>query len=94
VLTFIQGDVYASTLVKNFYSITPILTVFFPSNGSSGLVSQFEAQLTCVKAIDLSTASNDTLGQGNKGNAAGQLVGRGVAVWVGLGSVAFALLMA
>jgi hypothetical protein len=83
-----------STLVKNFFSITPILTVFFTSSGSDGLGSQTGAQLTCVKAIDLTTASNSTQNQNGKGNSAGQLLGRGAAVWVGVVSVAFALLMA
>jgi hypothetical protein len=80
--------------VKNLFSVTPILTVFFPGNGNDSLVSQPEAQLTCLKAMELTTASNVTQSQGDKGNAAGQLLGRGVAVWVGLVSVAFAVLLA
>lgn len=75
--------------MKNFFGVTPILTVFFPGNGSGSLVSQSEAQLTCLKAIDLTTASNATSSptDTNK-NAAGRLLG-GNAVWVGLVSVAF-----
>ncbi|KAK4101896.1 hypothetical protein N658DRAFT_485766 [Parathielavia hyrcaniae] len=90
------GDLDESTLVENFFSVTPILTVFFPGNGGNSLVSQAEAQLSCLKAVNLTTTNNVTLnpGVGNGDNAAGQLVGRGVAVWVGLASVAFALLLA
>jgi hypothetical protein len=93
-LTHFQGNYDGSAVVKNFFSVTPILTVFFPGNGNGSLVSRPEAQLTCLKAMDLTTASNSTQSQSDKGNAAGQLVGRGAAVLVGLVSVAFAVLMA
>ena len=76
--------------MKNFFGVTPILTVFFPGNGSGSLVSQPEAQLTCLKAIDLTTASNATSSSTDTNkNAAGRLLGSS-AVWVALVSVAFA----
>ncbi len=80
-------------MVKNFFGITPILTVFFPGSGSGSLVSQVEAQLTCVKTIDSTTASNATVSSNDKNHsAAGRLLGGG-AVWAGLASVAFAMLL-
>jgi len=94
VLTRPQGNNDASTLVKNFFSITPILTVFFPGGGNSSLVSQPEAQLTCVKAIDLTTASNATQSPNDQNkNAAGRLVGGTAAMWVGLMSMFVAVLL-
>lgn len=79
--------------MKNFFSITPILTVFFPGNGTA--VSKSEAQLTCLKTIDLTTASAATMSGEDKDNGtADRLFGRAVpAVWVGLVSVMFAVLL-
>ncbi|KAK3291325.1 uncharacterized protein B0H64DRAFT_45997 [Chaetomium fimeti] len=74
------GNYDASTLTDNFFGITPILTVWYPSNDddnddgddtdSDNLVTETVAQLTCLKAMDLTTASNDTQspGGGNGGN--------------------------
>ncbi|KAK0744363.1 hypothetical protein B0T21DRAFT_407474 [Apiosordaria backusii] len=55
------GDFKAETLSKNFFGVTPILTVFFPGDDNRTTVSQPDAQLTCVKTIDLTTASNATM---------------------------------
>ena len=89
-----QGNYDASTVVKNFFSITPILTVFFPGNGSNGLVSAQEAQLTCLKAIDLTTASNATQSPDGGDSAAGRLIGSSsLAIWGGLISMGFAVLL-
>jgi len=89
-----QGNNDASTLVKNFFSITPILTVFFPGDGNSSLVSQPEAQLTCVKAIDLTTASNATQSPNDQNkNAAGRLVDGKAVLWAGLMAVFVAALL-
>ena len=79
--------------MKNFFGVTPILTVFFSGNGSGSLVSQSEAQLTCVKTIDLTTASNATTSSTDTNkNAAGRLLG-GSAVWVGLMTMVFAVVL-
>lgn len=91
---FSQGNFEAAAIVKKFFSITPILTVFFPGDGNGSLVSQPEAQLTCVKAVDLTTASNATLNRSDKGNDAGRVVGGAAAMWAGLVTVALAALMA
>ena len=82
-------------MVKNYFSITPILTVVFPGDGNSSVVSQPEAQLTCLKTIDLTTASAATMSGDDKDNgAADRLFGRAVpAVWVGLMSVMFAVFL-
>jgi hypothetical protein len=94
VLTEFQGNLDASTLVKNLFSITPILTVFFPGDGNGSLISQPEAQLTCVKAIDLTTASNATRSPTDENkNAAGRLAVGKTTLWVGLMSVFFAVLL-
>ncbi|KAH6640357.1 hypothetical protein F5144DRAFT_481692 [Chaetomium tenue] len=103
-LTLVQsvmtlGDFDAALVVDRFFSITPILTVFFPENDndsdgddtdSDNLVTQTVAQLTCIKAIDMTTASNATQspggnengnggngGNGDGGNAAGRMVASG-----------------
>jgi hypothetical protein len=78
VLTASKGPLDASDLVDNLFTITPILTVFFPENDNDdgddtdadNLVTETVAQLTCLKAIDLTTASNDTQspGEGDSGN--------------------------
>jgi hypothetical protein len=80
-------------VVDNFFSITPILTVFFPGNGSDNLVSAQEASLTCLKAIDLTTASNETRTTEGGDSAAGRVMGSGsLAVWGGLMTMGFAVL--
>ncbi|KAE8146910.1 hypothetical protein BDV25DRAFT_161527 [Aspergillus avenaceus] len=41
----------ATALTSQLYKITPILTVFFPANGSNSLVDSPSSQLTCLKAV-------------------------------------------
>ncbi|KAK0649827.1 hypothetical protein B0T16DRAFT_136979 [Cercophora newfieldiana] len=58
---------------QDLFKITPILTVVFPSSNSSG-VSRTAAQLTCMKAIDMSVAKNSTkVGDPNESAAPGRL---------------------
>lgn len=81
--------------MKNFFSITPILTVFFPSDGNSTVVSKPEAHLTCLKTIDLTTASNATMTPndgGEENGAGGRRLGVG-ALWVGVLSMVFVVLL-
>ena len=52
----------AKELFKNLFRMTPILTVMFPT-GNSSAKAEVEAQLTCMKAIDETTAS-----EANKSN--------------------------
>ncbi|KAK3303633.1 uncharacterized protein B0T15DRAFT_439329 [Chaetomium strumarium] len=86
------GDYNASSVMENvLFSLTPILTVFFPGNGSSNLVSQSEAYLTCVRPIDLTTASNATHNDGRENVATRHLGGSVLAFWVGLVMVCFGL---
>ncbi|KFA65043.1 hypothetical protein S40285_10328 [Stachybotrys chlorohalonatus IBT 40285] len=61
------GDVFASTLNDWSYTIYPILTVFFPGNGT--LITEVESQLTCMKAIDGNSARNATMSPGDEGSA-------------------------
>ena len=37
------------------------MTLFFPGNGSNGIVAKSESQLTCMKAVDLFASDNQTL---------------------------------
>jgi hypothetical protein len=77
--------------MKHFFSITPVLTVFFPGN-DTGPVTQKEAQLSCLKTIDLSTAQEETMNSGDE-NAAGRLLGSNAAVWAGLMLAVFVSLL-
>ncbi|KAL2177532.1 uncharacterized protein P884DRAFT_200480, partial [Thermothelomyces heterothallicus CBS 202.75] len=75
--------------------IAPILTIFFPGDGDDNLVSETTAQLTCVKAIDLTTAINETQSpkDGDGDSAAGRLSDSGrLAIWVSMMSIVFVLL--
>lgn len=71
-----QGDYLASTIAKNFFGITPILTVFHPLNSSNKVVSQVETQMTCMKTIELSVAQEGTESSTDedKGNNGANLV--------------------
>lgn len=67
-LTHEKGDFKAATILDKFARVTPILTVFLP-NGSEGLVSEVEAQLTCMKVIVNSVKGEETKDSGE--NAGG-----------------------
>ena len=60
-----QGNDLVETAEFNFFNITPILTVFYPGNGS--LVTKTEAQLTCMKTIALDAGGNATRSSGEGG---------------------------
>ncbi|KPM38674.1 hypothetical protein AK830_g7876 [Neonectria ditissima] len=60
-----EGDYLADTLANEFYGIVPILTFFFPRD-SHKIVSKAEAQMTCMKTIDSSVASNSTKSSGSE----------------------------
>jgi hypothetical protein len=47
------------------FSITPILTVFFPGY-DTGLVTQQEAQLSCLKIVDLYRAEEEIMNSGGE----------------------------
>lgn len=76
----------ASELIDELFGMTPILTVFFPTgNGSGGARS--EVQLTCLKAVDETTATKENKSDGTP-NLAGDLHPRGVmGVFIALGVV-------
>ncbi|KAH7327217.1 hypothetical protein BKA65DRAFT_64303 [Rhexocercosporidium sp. MPI-PUGE-AT-0058] len=52
------GDFSVETASTNFYGITPILTLFYPGNGS--LITKAEAQMTCMKTVGPSASKNET----------------------------------
>jgi hypothetical protein len=52
----------AETLSDKFFGITPILTFFYPGTGK--LITQAEAQLTCMKTVGPSVAANATMNNG------------------------------
>ncbi|KAK4194332.1 hypothetical protein QBC40DRAFT_302227 [Triangularia verruculosa] len=85
-------DFKAETVTKNFFGVTPILTVFFPGDDNDTIVSQPEAQLTCVKAIDLTTAYNATSAPSGETSDAVRGTGLSVAL-VGVLTVTFAVLL-
>lgn len=59
------GTSLVESVAKNLFSITPILTLFFPQNGSNAsILRQPEAQLTCLKAVDGTDAENRTASNG------------------------------
>ena len=76
------------TAAFNFFNITPILTVFYPGNGS--LVTRTEAQLTCIKTIALGVGDNATRSSGEEGmnaKGAGSLYRPNIATLASLVSV-------
>lgn len=89
------GTALVASVVKNLFSITPILTVFFSENGTNAsLLHQPEAQLTCLKPVDgLTDAANRSAssGSGDKQGAATSVVPLGskfaVTSWLILCSV-------
>lgn len=60
---FTQGNNSAATIAKNLYEITPILTVFFPGNGT--LITNTSSQMTCMKSLGDSVASEATKSTGD-----------------------------
>jgi hypothetical protein len=55
------GTIQFNSTVPNFYRITPILTLFYPTNGDGASVLQEpEALLTCLKVTGESDAATNT----------------------------------
>jgi hypothetical protein len=86
------------TILRNIFTITPILTVLIPGNGgnATAVTRNVQAALACVKAVDLNAATNATLNDGSGPNSEGgfHLLGSGtLAVWVGVLSVLTSLLI-
>ncbi|KAH6720774.1 hypothetical protein BKA61DRAFT_652152 [Leptodontidium sp. MPI-SDFR-AT-0119] len=52
------GDFPIDTASANFFGIVPILTLFYPGNGT--LITKAEAQLTCMKTVGPSASQNAT----------------------------------
>ena len=72
-LTKTQGDDNERFRLDTEFKTTPILTLFFPaSNGSSTIISQPEAHLTCIKPVrkEALAAVDDTTGSSGNGNFA------------------------
>ncbi|KAH7175268.1 hypothetical protein EDB81DRAFT_769552 [Dactylonectria macrodidyma] len=59
-----EGDYLTDTMSDEFFGITPILTLFIPGD-SNEIVSKAEAQMTCMKTIDTTVASNSTKSSGS-----------------------------
>ncbi|KAH8602513.1 hypothetical protein B0O99DRAFT_302 [Bisporella sp. PMI_857] len=60
--TSTQGDYMENTTHAILFGVTPILTLFYPGNGS--LLAQPESQLTCMKIIRNSIEGNKTIADG------------------------------
>jgi len=69
-IAILQGDHLASTAVRELLAVTPILTVFFPHSNGSAVATQPEAQLTCLKAIDMNEATLATMNPGGPESSA------------------------
>ncbi|KAI1392686.1 uncharacterized protein F4822DRAFT_137903 [Hypoxylon trugodes] len=71
----VPGSVYADDMEKAQWAITPILTVFYPSDNGT-LVSNTDASLTCVKVMGPERASLGTFsnGQDDHDNGAAALL--------------------
>ncbi|PVH88140.1 hypothetical protein DL98DRAFT_525403 [Cadophora sp. DSE1049] len=62
-----SGDFLIETESMNFFGITPILTLFYPGNGT--LITKAEAQMTCMKSVGPSASKNATKNGSDKGSA-------------------------
>lgn len=62
-VTFYQGNNSAAAIAKNLYGITPILTVFFPGNGT--MITNASSQMTCMKSLGDSVLSESTKSKGD-----------------------------
>lgn len=69
----VEGDILAETVAKNAFSITPVLTLFFPGNGS--LIAETDASLTCMKIVGPSNASVGNMNPTDPDSAASPLTG-------------------
>ncbi|KAF7556136.1 hypothetical protein G7Z17_g1654 [Cylindrodendrum hubeiense] len=84
------GNTSARSIVDQLYDITPVLTVFFPGNGT--LITKVESQMTCMKSMGDSSANNLTKSNGGEdedevpGNDATALVA-GVGVKMTMASI-------
>lgn len=86
-LTWWQGGFMASELIDELFGMTPILTVFFPTGNASG-GARSEVQLTCLKAIDETTATEENKSDGTPNSAVGTHPRGVMGVLVALGVVA------
>ncbi|RDL39947.1 uncharacterized protein BP5553_04287 [Venustampulla echinocandica] len=59
------GDFTSTSVYNNLFGITPILTLFYPGNGS--LITEAEAQMTCMKTKGLNSAENATKANSENG---------------------------
>ncbi|GAB1315584.1 hypothetical protein MFIFM68171_05794 [Madurella fahalii] len=78
------GDTQVETLVDNFFGVTPILTVFFPGD-SDNIISQREASLTCLKAIESATDRNGATDSGENGTVLFEGAGSTQCIFIGDG---------
>ncbi|KAI0015967.1 hypothetical protein F4780DRAFT_761497 [Xylariomycetidae sp. FL0641] len=79
-----DASLYAENLEDAAWGITPILTVFFPGNGS--LVESVDASMSCIKAMGPSLASLDADGDTDTG-AAGLLSPSRTSILAAMGAV-------
>ncbi|KAI1335272.1 hypothetical protein F5Y15DRAFT_255335 [Xylariaceae sp. FL0016] len=88
-LTFVSDFAEPGTLnltdaSASLYAVTPILTLFYPGNGS--LITDVDASLTCIKPVGPALASLDTISTGgdDDDSAAGALSTSRVLTGLGL----------
>lgn len=84
-----QGDFAVETASVNFFGIVPILTLFYPGNGT--LITKGEAQMTCMKTVGPSATKNETKSGSDKNNGdngnAGIMYGPGMVALVIISSL-------
>ncbi|ORY56998.1 uncharacterized protein BCR38DRAFT_478618 [Pseudomassariella vexata] len=73
-----DGDLQVSTATKAQWAITPVLTLFFQSNGT--LITDTEASLSCLKVMGPANASLDTQ-SGSDDNKEGAAMTLGAPGW-------------
>ncbi|KAH7140220.1 hypothetical protein B0J13DRAFT_608645 [Dactylonectria estremocensis] len=59
-----NGNTTAESTTRNLFEITPILTVFFPGNGT--LISKVDSQMSCMKSLGESVESEKTKDEGGE----------------------------
>jgi hypothetical protein len=80
----------ASSTETNFFSITPILTLFFPVGGvASAALKQPEAQLSCLKLTGLNDAQVATSVKSDAGHAGARNIPKLTMLGLGLAMSVF-----
>ncbi|KAH7166431.1 hypothetical protein EDB81DRAFT_878780 [Dactylonectria macrodidyma] len=92
-----NGNTTAESTNQNFFEITPILTVFFPRNGT--LISKVDSQMSCMKSLGESVESEKTKDEGGEdaeqdgGEGGAMAIGADVGIMLGAGLLGLLFLL-